>query len=190
MSFSERRRLLSKIRQVPVYVLNPTCSGRMSIAKVAGIKVSRHCLCFPPSTHTSWMVSPRLGQQEIMPAPARRFPKYHHARDMSLLERRYLLSKTVTLLSDVPKYPKQVPHKHVGKNGYKSPTSMPLLLSFNPHLLGYYIKNLDPSMLCLRRRGVSNATSKTIMSSSEKSLLSPETLSKYRMFQKPSRASR
>jgi len=55
---------------------------------------------------------------------------------MFLLERRWLLSKTDTRLSDVSKTVVERAHDHVERNRYKALTSLPLLLSLNTHLLG------------------------------------------------------
>jgi len=105
----------------------------MSISKVVEIANMSLSLLLPFNTHLL-DVLPKHVHAKTMSAPARRFPKYHHTRDMSLLERRCLLSKMDTHPPVVSKYPIQVPHEHV-ESGYKSLTSLPLLLSFNLHIL-------------------------------------------------------
>ena len=117
-----------------------------------------------------------------MSAPAKPFPKYHHDRDMSFWRNRAFYLKVLRKLAMFQKPPLNVSHEHV-ESGYKNLTSLPLLLSFNPHPFGCFTKNLDPRMLCLRRRGFSKIAEDRAMSSSEGSILLSKTLSKDRMFQ-------
>ena len=98
---------------------------------------------------------------------------------MCLSEELRPLPKNCRRPLDVPKTLQHISHEHVERNSYKNLTSLPLLLSFNPHLSGCFTKNGRENRAMSAPARCSKTKTEESMSSSEKSFLLHKTLSKY-----------
>jgi len=179
---SSRDHVFNQNSPVPEHVSKSDKQRYDDHVRVFDKKVSRRCLCFSSLTHTSWMFLQKMYTQKLC---LRRQGVFRiNTTDITCLFCSRDGAFHLKILGKLAMF-QNPPTMYIMSTLEEAGTKvLPRCLCFSPstHILwGVLPKNLDLSMLCLRRRGVSKKRPGRFMSSSEKSPLLHKTLSKYRM---------